>query len=404
MKKKLMEEPISGAPEVLEAPGAAGEATVPGDDLSASGSNGVEHEGIDSTAVDPIEPARAGQMKTAENGAFRDENDTEALAGSATDPGDGSAEPDDAAEAEVQRETEGASEESQDSESDRIAERILQEARREALQVQISEVKEKHERLKEDFEKFISRSREQQDLGVQRARANILEASLDVYDDLDRWLQAAPQQSHEAPALEPLMQGATLVCDSLNALVQRFVPEESLPLEEAGITEMAEIVQEPDSPSDASRPLEEELEMEQGHLSDTAARYRAYKRRVKTQLEREKAQATEAVLVALQRVWDVFNEGLVALRADEEEKAVDTVYASLKAVMDQTAENFSKVYAEFEVTLMDVVGHPFEVDHHEAVGQAPSPEQPSGAVLYEVRRGYMIDDQVLRYAQVIVAV
>jgi len=48
------------------------------------------------------------------------------------------------------------------------------------------------------------------------------------------------------------------------------------------------------------------------------------------------------------------------------------------------------------------VGQPFDPYRHLAVKTAYDPSQASGVVLSEERRGYQFNDEVLRYAQVVV--
>lgn len=46
---------------------------------------------------------------------------------------------------------------------------------------------------------------------------------------------------------------------------------------------------------------------------------------------------------------------------------------------------------------------PFDPNFHEAMLREPTNEYPEGTVIEQLVRGYMIDDQVLRYAMVKVA-
>ena len=64
---------------------------------------------------------------------------------------------------------------------------------------------------------------------------------------------------------------------------------------------------------------------------------------------------------------------------------------------------FEMHWSSFGITRILADGQPFAVERHEAVGQAPATDLAPGTVMYEVRRGYMLEDRVLRYAQVIVA-
>lgn len=52
---------------------------------------------------------------------------------------------------------------------------------------------------------------------------------------------------------------------------------------------------------------------------------------------------------------------------------------------------------------IETVGKPFDPSNAEAVATAPDRTVPDGTVLNEARRGYAIDDDILRPAQVVVA-
>lgn len=61
------------------------------------------------------------------------------------------------------------------------------------------------------------------------------------------------------------------------------------------------------------------------------------------------------------------------------------------------------VLAKHHCTPIVALHQPFNPNLHEAVLQQPSPEQPAGAVLMEVREGFMLHDRVVRPSQVIVS-
>ena len=54
---------------------------------------------------------------------------------------------------------------------------------------------------------------------------------------------------------------------------------------------------------------------------------------------------------------------------------------------------------------MESVGKPFDPDQHEAVSQIPAPnDQWKGKVFEELEKGYFLNDKIIRYAKVVVAV
>ena len=55
------------------------------------------------------------------------------------------------------------------------------------------------------------------------------------------------------------------------------------------------------------------------------------------------------------------------------------------------------------ITLMDVLGQPFDPNLHQAVQMMPSKEQPPNTVVQVLQQGFLVHDRVLRPASVIIA-
>jgi molecular chaperone GrpE len=68
-----------------------------------------------------------------------------------------------------------------------------------------------------------------------------------------------------------------------------------------------------------------------------------------------------------------------------------------------TVKQFESILESENIRPIQTVGKPFDPTVSEAVGTAPDGSVPDNTVLDEARRGYMIGDEVLRPAQVIVA-
>lgn len=68
-----------------------------------------------------------------------------------------------------------------------------------------------------------------------------------------------------------------------------------------------------------------------------------------------------------------------------------------------TVKQFETILDSENVRPIETVGKPFDPAISEAVGTAPNGSVPDNTVLDEARRGYMIGDDVLRPAQVIVS-
>lgn len=66
-------------------------------------------------------------------------------------------------------------------------------------------------------------------------------------------------------------------------------------------------------------------------------------------------------------------------------------------------QQFERVLADMNVTAMDTVGKQFDVTTMEAIGTEKSETHKSGTVIREMRSGYMLGDEVIAVAKVVVA-
>jgi molecular chaperone GrpE len=81
------------------------------------------------------------------------------------------------------------------------------------------------------------------------------------------------------------------------------------------------------------------------------------------------------------------------------EIASDGLHDGLQA----TLRGFEAALASEQVRAIQVLGMPFDPRLHEAIGTRPSNEVADNTVLDEAQRGYMIGEELLRPAQVIVS-
>jgi molecular chaperone GrpE len=81
------------------------------------------------------------------------------------------------------------------------------------------------------------------------------------------------------------------------------------------------------------------------------------------------------------------------------ESEARNILESLKLVYNR----FTKCLEQMGVKSMDVVGQPFDPKYHEPVQQIETNEQPEGAIVHDLRRGYLMRDKVIRPSLVNVA-
>jgi len=83
--------------------------------------------------------------------------------------------------------------------------------------------------------------------------------------------------------------------------------------------------------------------------------------------------------------------------------AIEIASDSLRDGLQATLRGFEAALASEQVRPILVLGMPFDPRLHEAIGTRPSNEVADNTVLDEAQRGYMLGEELLRPAQVIVS-
>lgn len=126
------------------------------------------------------------------------------------------------------------------------------------------------------------------------------------------------------------------------------------------------------------------------------AEFETYRRRTIKEREELIKNAGEKILKGILPIVDDFERGL---------KATENVEGSL-AVREGMELIYNKLVKYLEsngVKAIDSDGQPFDPDLHEAIATIPAPSDDlKGKVVDTTTRGYMINDKVLRHAQVAV--
>jgi molecular chaperone GrpE len=115
--------------------------------------------------------------------------------------------------------------------------------------------------------------------------------------------------------------------------------------------------------------------------------------------KRQERMATDAIRrekrELLHKVLEVMDNLDRAMRF-EESMDRESLHQGLRLVQWQLNE----LLKEEGLTPVPTVGQPFDPRVHEAIEQVHSSEHPEGTVVEEVRRGYMLGDEMLRPARV----
>ena len=106
--------------------------------------------------------------------------------------------------------------------------------------------------------------------------------------------------------------------------------------------------------------------------------------------------ASREVISGLLPVLDVFE---LAMKANETSE-------DIQAVKEGFALIYGKLLGELEkkgLKPMESTGLPFNVDFHEAITEFPAPtEELKNTVIDTMEKGYLLNDNVIRYAKVVV--
>lgn len=160
----------------------------------------------------------------------------------------------------------------------------------------------------------------------------------------------------------------------------------------------------------ARRALEEATEKAKKDATElrdrwirTAADLENYKKRAAKEQENVAKFGAESVLKDLLPVLDDLDRTLQAAEAG----AKSSESAQLGSFVDGLRLVQKKFLAQLEkagASTFPVVGIGFDPNLHEAVQQVASPTVPAGAVVAELRRGFMLNGRLLRPALVVVSV
>ncbi|MCX2575348.1 nucleotide exchange factor GrpE [Pedobacter sandarakinus] len=181
--------------------------------------------------------------------------------------------------------------------------------------------------------------------------------------------------------------------------------EENITNPENASENITENLENADATTNETEPVvelsaEDKLQAEVQQLNDKYLRLYAefdnYKRR--TQKERVELLQTAGkdVIVSLLPVLDDFDRALKAM-----ETAADV--APVKEGILLVSTKLKNTLAQKGLKDVESINQPFDTDYHEAITNIPAPtEDLKGKVIDEVEKGYTLNDNVIRFAKVVV--
>ena len=123
------------------------------------------------------------------------------------------------------------------------------------------------------------------------------------------------------------------------------------------------------------------------------AEYQNYRRRTAQELEAIGAAVARQTALPFLSLYDDLSRALDATCSDANYyKGIELIYKNLLATM-----------AGLKIVPMDSKGKIFNPTYHEAVGQITDPKYRADEVAEVVQVGFLMDDEVIRHAKVIVA-
>ena len=156
----------------------------------------------------------------------------------------------------------------------------------------------------------------------------------------------------------------------------------------------------PDSTDQKDLDPIEEAQKDAAHWKDLAARNQAELDNYRKRMSREKSDAitfaNASLLSELLPVIDSFQMGLSAAINEDPDSIISK---GMEMVQKQLEEFLTSQGA----VLISSVGQEFDPNIHEAISQESSDEVPSGHVISEIRKGFTLNDRLLRAANVIVS-
>lgn len=210
--------------------------------------------------------------------------------------------------------------------------------------------------------------------------------------------EAAQAVEAEAQATEPAAENAAAEPTAAeNAAEEPTAEENSAAEPEVEPAEEPEVEPEVE---EAQQPSEAEIYRER--LIRLQADFDNYRKR----MARDKADmiksANADLLSAMLPALDHIDHALASLEkttAGTEATESNPYIEGFKLIQNELLRGLDK----FGLSPIESIGKPFDVEVHEALSKMPSDSVAPEHVLFEVRKGYMLNGKVLRAAQVIVS-
>lgn len=146
----------------------------------------------------------------------------------------------------------------------------------------------------------------------------------------------------------------------------------------------------------AEPTLEEQLAKANDKYLRARADFENYRRRMAREFNEVRETAKSNAIREFLSVYDMF---LLAVNHSDQSDDLESLKQGLKMIFNE----FLKTYENLGVKQLETVGKDFDPNFHEAVSQQCSDTIPEGKIISEWKAGFLLNDKLLRAANVIVS-
>jgi molecular chaperone GrpE len=141
--------------------------------------------------------------------------------------------------------------------------------------------------------------------------------------------------------------------------------------------------------------LQTELDQTKDQLLRRTAEMDNMRRRHQAESMQLIFEANKRLIIELLATIDDLERTLSFVKPEEKNPLADGIELVYK--------NFQKILVKHNVKPFDAIGKPFDVHLHDALMEEVRDDVEAGTITNEIQKGYMMGDDVLRHAKVIVA-
>jgi molecular chaperone GrpE len=215
------------------------------------------------------------------------------------------------------------------------------------------------------------------------------------------------EEDKQNPEIEELVDEELDLEESLNELADRGIAEAASDLKGPETAASSDVAQEPSATAEESAriialisemtALKQQLDERNSQYTRLYADFDNFRKRTERDKQEQEEVASVRILKKFLPVIDDFDRAQSQIKPKTDGESV--IHNSYQSIYKQLV----KCFKEAGVVRMTPLGQEFDPNYHEAIAQEPTSEYEEGAVMDEVRPGYLLGERVLRHAMVRVA-